>query len=60
MFIDSPSAVAGTTFTYKLGVLGHGNGDYTMMVNWNASTTSGSHGYQGTSVSTFIAEEIAA
>ena len=58
IFIDTPAQNAGTTMTYKIGVLGHGNGDYTMMVNWNASTTSGSHGYQGTGVSTFIAEEI--
>ena len=58
MFIDTPAQNAGTTMTYKLGVKGHGAGNYTMMVNWNASTTSGQYGYQGTSISTFIAEEI--
>ena len=41
-------------------VLGHSPSNYTMMVNYNASTTSGSDGYQGTGISTFIAEEISA
>ena len=60
IFIDTPAQNAGTTMTYKLGVLGHNASNYTMMVNWNASTTSGTFGYQGTGVSTFIAEEISA
>ena len=60
MMIDSPAQDAGTTMTYKIGVLGHSPSNYTMMVNYNASTTSGSDGYQGTGISTFIAEEISA
>ena len=59
-FLDAPAQSAGTTITYKIGVIGHDvNTTYTMKFNANNNeSSSGTHGYQSNSISTFTAQEI--
>jgi len=58
-YLDSPSQSSGTTITYKLAVMAHSTGAYTIMFNHHpGGSTSGSYGYQASSSSSLIIQEI--
>ena len=59
-YLDSPDVSAGTTITYKLAIMPHSSGGYTIYFNYHTSgSTSGNNGYQASSASSLLIQEIA-